>query len=271
MKTILAITGLGVLLSTAAVLGHVADRASKPAATPDVRLRPENWDFSAVGKGAHVGWADHARHRVNLALTANVPGQAYLISRQTVHGDFDVKVRVNLGDWEAAPGAILRLALMAARPEDNFSRCAYLAVREIRGSEYSAPEDNYTAWQADHGKTTFLSRQQGTLGEKKVVLRLVRRGGRLTAFHWAEGLNKSGQHEAAWVEDARFEAACAKPLHLVLGLSNMAGTQTTVHPAVQGSFDVEIHGGRMQPSVLPRPASMILVANDRRGNNRSAR
>ena len=271
MKTILAIAGLGVLLTTAAVLGHVADRASKPVATPDVRLRPENWNFSAVGKGARVDWADHTRHRVNLALAANVPGQGYLISRQTMHGDFDVKVRVNLRDWEAPPGAVLRLALMAAQSEDKFSRRAYLAVRQIRGSEYRAPEDNYTAWFADHGKPTILSRQPAPLGEKRAVLRLLRRGGRLTAFHWAEGLDQSGQYEAAWVEDARFEAPCAKPLHVILGISNMAGTQTTVHPAVKASFDLEIHGGRKQPSVLPSSASMILVATDRKGNHRATR
>jgi hypothetical protein len=271
MKTIFAIASLFVLFCTATVLGHVADKASKPVATSDVRLRPENWDFSAVGKGARVDWADHARHRVNLALAANTAGQAYLISRQTVHGDFDVKVRVNLSDWEAPPGAVLRLALMAGRPEDNYSRCSYLVVREMRGSEDWAPEDNYTAWFADHGKTTFLSRQPAPLGEKRAVLRLVRRGGRLTAFHWAEGLNKSDRHESAWVEDARFEAPCAKPLHLMLGISNMAGTETKVHSVVKASFDLEIHGGRKQPSVQPIPAPMILVATDRKGNSRSAR
>jgi hypothetical protein len=271
MKTILTTTGLALLLSTAAVLGHVADRISKPVANPDVRLRPENWDFSAAGKGARVDWTDHARQRVNLALTANTAGQAYLISRQLMHGDFDVKVRVHLHDWEAPPGAVLRLALMAAQSEDRFSRRAYLAVRQIKGSDDSAPQDNYTAWFADHGNPKFLSRQPAPLGEKRTVLRLVRRGGRLTAFHWAQGLNQVDPKEAAWVEDARFEVSCTKPLHIILGISNMAGTLSKVHPAVRASFDLEVHGGRKQPSVQPIPAPVILVANDRRGNNRSAR
>jgi hypothetical protein len=243
MKNVLLIPVLGLLFSTTA-LAHLADRASKPVAAPDVRLLAENWDFSRTGKGTRAQWADRGQRRVNLSLTAGAAGQAYLISHQTLHGDFDVKVRVNLRDWQAPSGAVVRVALIAARPEDTFQRQTYLVVREARGINGSAPEDDYAGWFMDRGKVKFHPRQPAPVGEKMTVLRLVRRGGRLSAFHWAEGFNRSGRDEAGWVEDAQFEVACTEPLHLMLAISNMAKTQATVFPAVRGSFDLDIHGGR---------------------------
>jgi hypothetical protein len=213
------------------------ERAGWRAGARPIRLVEADWEPS-LDPGAST-FEFTTPGEVLLSVPKGKGTGTYGITRKPLLGDFDVSVRVEFLEWDPILEVALQAALMAARPDENFRRQAYIIERNVSVQPDETVQDLLLPWTIQEGEPALLPGKPTPKATASFRLRLVRRSGVLTASYDIEEDNDSDRDRRPprWVQAVQFESPCSEPLHLILAVGNSPSEDKEVeHPAVRARF-----------------------------------
>jgi hypothetical protein len=240
---------LAILVLTVSFILFGQNHLSPPrcfAGSASLKLAAEDWEFRTGhdSKNAKVQWQLKEDPWANLVLAEGEPGEAYLVSREPLQGDFDVEIGFNLPDWGAPPGGIMRVVFGVGLPDGDgqLKIWSYLLVRETRWADFYS-QDRLQGWFLKQGKHTLLEEQATSAQTSFMKLRLSRKNGVVTGYRLGTAPNPFGTpvelgkaNLTGWSQVAVFQVPSQDPLVVLLGVGNDELNHSGVFPAVSAYF-----------------------------------